>query len=117
MYFFAIIPYCVTGPDIFLGFTKQVAAEKVVYMHIISALTFWVMCANAHATLKEALKGWIKYHIFHNPLIAFQPADVKMQLDSLEREVEGGCSSLGISSQYFVVTNGFLGTVFQLSPT
>lgn len=120
-YFFATTAYFVTGPDVMKGIHRSLksVAEKFGFcLYFSVSMGFWIICANFHASTQNTLKTWLDHQIHHHQKCTSKESvnlpmtlQVKMQLDSMEREWSAGCPSLALSSKYFAVTNGFLGTV------
>lgn len=122
-YFFGSTAYFITGPDIFKDFQKPSTMEKYSFMMYFSTyILCWTSCANFHSAVQTTLRNWLECQIFHQnltlkPRSSFNQfsssfvGQTKMQLESMERELAAGCPTLAISSKYFTVTTGFLGTV------
>lgn len=122
LYFFTSTAYFVTGPDILKNNLESSMVEKYSFIVFFSIyILFWTISANFHASVQGTLKNWLDYQIFHKHHHDFEfkarskadtsDGQIKMQLESMERELTAGCPSLAISSKYFAVTTGFLGTV------
>lgn len=111
IYFFASTSYFVTGPDIIMDFQNPSNASKYSYIFFFStSMLFWMIGAYFHALVQETLRSWLDYQIFQNSQNC-RELEIRMQLDSMEKEWTAGCPSMAISTRYFAVTNGFLGTV------
>ncbi len=111
IYFFASTSYFVTGPDVIMDFQNPSNAPKYSFILFFStSMLFWIIGAYFHASVQETLRSWLDYQVFQNSHNC-RSLETRMQLDSMEKEWTAGCPSLAISTKYFAVTNGFLGTV------
>ncbi len=119
-FFVGSTSYFITGPDVFNSFRSTSIADKYSYlMYFSTGLLFWMTCAHFHASVQKSLKSWLDYQIFHSTNWKFNAQSFnnlaaihnRMRLDSMEKECTAGCPSLAISTNYFAITNRFLGTV------
>lgn len=111
IYFFANTSYFVIGPDLIRNFYRTSNTEIYGYvLYFSTSMLFWTIGAYYHASVQETLRSWLDYQVFKNSQNC-RTLEVRMQLDSIEKEWAAGCPSLAISTKYFAITNGFLGTV------
>ncbi len=114
IYFFASTAYFVTGPDLVRNY--QTTSNFEIYGYFLffaTSILFWTIGAYFHALVQGTLRSWLDYQIFQNCQNC-RSFEIRVQLDSIEREYTAGCPCLAISTKYFAVTNGFLGTVNNL---